>query len=245
MSITVADHFQTYTEGWFDVDSNLPDSIAVYSSGWWEGLDIIPVFFPSASDGRCIEDHEALAIARFIEQYKTKPNLNALLKSLGTEQVQDIEDALCAFYDRLNIDLMVGAQLDGIGQIVGIVRDGKNDEVYRIYIKVKIGANNSQSSIENIITVWKILNGNELVQITEIYPASLQIGSDFLIQPPFDSLIKELLEDVIAAGVRLEGILVFDPDNAFAFDEPINNLNTGGFGDLLVPGIGGLFAGYV
>jgi len=246
MAVELGDYLEEYSGGWFNLSTTIPDSMAVYSGGWWSGFDPAPApVFPSVADEKCLTDIEALGLARLIEQYKNKPNLTAMIKAYITTQFQDLETKGCALYDRLNIDLMEGTQLDNIGTIVGQDRDGQDDPTYRIFIKTKIGANNSQSSVEDIISIWQILTGSDSVKVDELFPATLQISSGFSLAAPYDLLILSLIEDVIAAGVRLEGILVYDPDNAFAFDTSPNNPNTGGFGDLLDSGVGGLFAGFI
>lgn len=245
MAATTCDYIETYTGGWFDLSGDDPESISVYTSGWFCGLETTALFPTSAGDGICIDTHEEDAKNRLIEQYKKKPRIEGLVSALGAKQYQDIEDGICGLFDRLNIDLSEGVQLDGIGQIVGQKRMGASDDVYRLFLKTKVSANNSKSSIEDVISAWTILTGSENIEVKEIFPATVQISSDFNIPSPFDALIKDLLQDILGAGVRLEGILVFDPENAFAFAETPDNPNTGGFGDLNDPNVGGEFARFV
>ena len=248
MAVGLGDYFEEYSEGWFNADVVTPDAMAVYSSGWWAGLDPDPAAtpaLPSVGDTKCISNHEALTLARLIEQYKNKPNITAIIKAYITEQIQDLEDSGCELYDRLNIDLMDGVQLDNIGIIVGQDREGQADSIYRVFLRTKIGVNNSQSSIEDIIQIWQTLTGSDSIEVQELFPATVQLSSSFSIASPYDDLLKSLIEDILGAGVRLEGILVYDPDNAFAFDDSPNDPNTGGFGSLLDLNAGGEFAGYI
>ena len=246
MAVGLGDYFEEYSEGWFNADVITPDGMAVYSSGWWAGFDpaATPVV-PSVGDTKCISNHEELTLARLIEQYKNKPNITAIIKSYITEQIQDIEDAGCGLYDRLNIDLMTGDNLDNIGIIVGQGREGQADSIYRTFLRTKIGVNNSQSSIEDIIQIWQTLTGSDLIEVEELFPATIQLSSAFSLGAPYDDLLKSLIEDILGAGVKLEGIVVYDADNAFAFEDSPNDINTGGFGSLLDLGAGGEFAGYI
>lgn len=59
---------------------------------------------------------------RILEQYRSSPNLIALLKSLVDLPAADLRSTLELFYLRLSIDASVGAQLDRIGDIVGARR---------------------------------------------------------------------------------------------------------------------------
>ncbi|MCK4960818.1 MAG: DUF2612 domain-containing protein, partial [Planctomycetes bacterium] len=57
-------------------------------------------------------------------------NIKKILKSF-IEQVQDIEDSAQPFFDLLEIATQTGAQLDGIGEIVGQPREFFDDVTYR------------------------------------------------------------------------------------------------------------------
>lgn len=60
---------------------------------------------------------------RLLWQYRDKPNILALIRSYLTE-FDEISDVLTALQTRLDIDASIGAQLDGIGEIVGQPRPG-------------------------------------------------------------------------------------------------------------------------
>lgn len=57
-------------------------------------------------------------LARLIWEYQDSPNVRALIASV-LSQFDDIGEAIDDLRTRLDIDLSVGAQLDGIGEIVG------------------------------------------------------------------------------------------------------------------------------
>ena len=62
-----------------------------------------------------ITTHEEDALNRLLQQYKDQPFIKGLLQALFTDQIQSLEEALQAFYSRLNIDTQEGIQLDNIG----------------------------------------------------------------------------------------------------------------------------------
>lgn len=57
--------------------------------------------------------------ARILNQYVASPQLKSLLKGLIDGPSQNIRDVLSQLRGRLDIDAMDGAQLDGIGSIIG------------------------------------------------------------------------------------------------------------------------------
>lgn len=64
------------------------------------------------------QDHQQIAWENWTEQFDGKPNLEALSKSL-LAPASGIQSALKQLYTQRWIDTAVGAQLDGIGAIVG------------------------------------------------------------------------------------------------------------------------------
>ena len=153
-------------------------------------------------------------------------NLKALATALAGNQVQDIEDAMRDFLYGLSIDDSEGDQLDHIGEIVGEERLGKTDALYRIAIKIKIGENTSEGTLEKVITIWRLLAPGDDVIITEDPPAKIDISS-----PTFSGTvaelvyIKERLQNVLSGGVALNQLIVVDPTK-FGFGATMGGFNT-------------------
>ena len=92
---------------------------------------------------------------RRLQQYKEdKPVLESVLTAL-LEQIQDLEDATYAIIDARAIAICTGQQLDNLGTIVDLAREGRDDDEYRTLLYVKIGQNTSQGAGEKIISVYK------------------------------------------------------------------------------------------
>ena len=103
-----------------------------------------------------INDHLQQAINRLISQYRDRPNINALLKTM-VDRIQSVEDTLFDFYGkRLDINVAVGEQLNQIGELVGQDRLGYKDDFYRILIFSKIGINTSQGTVPDLIDIAEI-----------------------------------------------------------------------------------------
>ena len=209
-----------------------------------------------------ITTHNTDALARLLYQYKDSTKLQGLITALFGTQVQELEDALYPLFERLDLDSQEGKQLDGIGSIVGQSRLGLDDDLYRIWIKARIGQNVSEGDIERIISVWKLINSPATtIQLVEHFPAEVALYSDAAIDIVLDltteggadivaeddtgiavnitaymEYIWAFMQKILSAGVKVAYVAVFDPDNAFGF---YGSSHAGGFGDLSNTNAGG------
>lgn len=180
-----------------------------------------------------IIDHTEAAKARLLQQYKGKASIEALLDSLGGQQIQDLEDILFGINSRLDIDASIGVQLNNIGVIVGQPRNGKDDATYRLFLKAKAGRNVSEGDIERVISVWKIITGGAAIQIIENFPAEVELFSDVPVPDALADDAFNLMQDVVAAGVRVVSSII-SPENAFGFEGSVGTL---GFDTIFSQGV--------
>lgn len=166
----------------------------------------------------------AIKANKLLEQYKPKPNINALINALYSDPIEELKSLVAVLYNRFNIDASSGYQLDQIGTIVNQDRLGHDDTEYRMLLKARICKNNSDSTCEAIIAFWKIVTQASYVKVQEIYPARINIITDVDLAADIKDLAIELLQQVVGAGIEVGNIIVYDPD-AFGFGE-----NYGGFG---------------
>lgn len=68
------------------------------------------------------QNHADIAWRNFLAQYGESPKLESVVRALYAP-AQAMQDALRQLYDERWLDTATGAQLDGIGQIVGQTRD--------------------------------------------------------------------------------------------------------------------------
>lgn len=153
--------------------------------------------------------------ADLIEQFRGKPNIEALLRVLETQL-----DELYAFFDDLrdlrNVADAMGNQLDGIGDIVELTRadagslsaianPGQNldDEVYRTFLFYKIWKNTNTCTYPDIIKSFQMFWDLPLYYSEDPdEPATMILSSDIL--KPEDNSYKLLTAPMIkAAGVKL------------------------------------------
>lgn len=187
-----------------------------------------------------IVDHVAQAVARLIEQYKKKPDLEGMVGAF-TAPFQALEDTFQDLETDRSLETSVGVQLDRLGTIVGIARaTNETDDEYRISIKTKIVENISQGEPERLITVYRLLVGASLVYLSELYPGGIGLMSDVdLADQDFINLLFKRIDRIAAAGVRIDYLGSFDPDEPFAM---AGTLPGEGFGTDTDPLIGGKFA---
>lgn len=186
-----------------------------------------------------ITTHVQDSIERLLEQYRGKPRIEGLLTSF-VEQIQDLEDVIHKLPEDLTIATAIGIQLDLIGTIVVQDRLGFSDDIYRSLLQAKIGENVSKSTPEDVMDVVQLLINPTLIHFQEYFPAGYGLAIDKEIDPTLIDFFYERIERVDPAGVRLESLVCFDPDEAFAFDGgPGTAL---GFGDVTDLNVGGVFA---
>jgi hypothetical protein len=187
-----------------------------------------------------ITNHSDQAIARLLSQYQKKPGISGLVGSIVTP-IQDIESALVQLNTLRTLDLAVGALLDGVGKIVGLAREpGDNDTAYRTKLKARIIVNISEGEPENVIAEFQLLTGAQQIILDELFPAGLMMESEHVYanQEEITKIIGLLME-VAPIAVRVDGLITFDPTEAFAMAGSLPGL---GWGDMNDPLVGGKLA---
>jgi hypothetical protein len=172
--------------------------------------------------------HSDEAAGNVLQQFKGKAKLEALLRLLA-DQVQAHEDALHEIpAEGIVIDVAVGAQLDGIGSIVGQPRNGQNDVTYRLFIKAKVLVNTSGGTIEDIVEVFDLLTGLGMtIQLTESF-ATDPAHFDVFLTPALPTGVDGVVVSGLAfraKGASIRGISVFFDEFGIAFDEPLEGFD--------------------
>jgi len=157
--------------------------------------------------------HVDEAVLLPVEQFRGKPKLAAFLTAF-VNQLQELE---AVFFDLMEdrwLDTAVGAQLDGLGEIVGVERLGLDDTDYRAAIRAKIRFNLSSGTIPDNTTILPLLISNSF-EIVEWFPAAFDVVVSDAFTETASVIAKQLSK---AAGVRayLEYTKV-DDDNTFSF----------------------------
>jgi hypothetical protein len=150
-------------------------------------------------------DHVAGALSRLLEQWKGKPNIAALLSSLAGAS-QPIESALQQLLTQRFVTTAIGAQLDVLGSLVGQPRNGLSDADYARYIQARISTNRSSGTIEDLITVARLVlvGTTGLITITPRTVASVEaLITGTAVSDALAAILIAFLEDAHAGGVHL------------------------------------------
>lgn len=124
-----------------------------------------------------ITDHATRAVARLLLHLKDASNLVDMM-GVVNGQVQAYEDAIFPMLQLLDIDAMSGDQLDVIGSILFVGRNGASDANYRIAIRAKIQLIISNGCPDEIIDAFKALTGSTDTDLLEDDLAGYGIWGD-------------------------------------------------------------------
>jgi len=187
-----------------------------------------------------ITTHIVDALSRRIEQYKSKKNIEGMIRAF-VKQIQDLEEVGSELRnERLDLTQTVGVQLDKFGTIVVQEREGFDDVFYRILLQFKIGQNISKGEPAALISTIKLITLASLVHYQNLGFGQVSLSTDGTIDPALINFVFTNMQKVAMAGVRINSIICFDPDEPFSFDGtgPIGL----GFSSLAAPTTGGKFA---
>lgn len=184
-----------------------------------------------------ITDHYERAINRLAEQFKRKPDLLSLIKG-NVDQIQELEYVFDDLKRLRSLNDAAGEQLDGLGDILGLEREGMNDEEYRNALWFQTAVNTSNGEPEMLISVLlRATDATEIIYI-DLPPAGIYMFTNGHTVP---AGLQELMESVAAGGVRLELVSSVGAIEPFAFAEEagIPDPDGLGFGETTFPDEGG------
>lgn len=180
-----------------------------------------------------IDTHVTDALNRLLTQYRGLTYMTGLLSAI-IQQIQNFEDAAypvgsqCQLYNGTTYPA-VGAQLDGIGQLVNLDRNGLTDAEYLLLILGTISANFSDTTWTSMLNTIKLMTQASNISTFNHYPASVSIA---LVDPQIDSslwgLVGNVLQASLGAGINLCYIIVYNPASVFAFSG--GKIQSQGFG---------------
>lgn len=195
-----------------------------------------------------ITTHVDDALERFITQYKGKPRLSALL-SAWVKQVQSAEDVCYQLATLLLLDSAVGDQLDKLGLLVGEERQGRGDELFRVYVKARIRANRSLGTANDILAVMIAIGAVpddppflEYLAAFTLFLASLESTNGETLDP---NAVVAIVRRAKPVGVQF--VVVAPPpgtlaDSTFAFSHVEESDPARGFGHAGSTAYGGVLS---
>ena len=150
-----------------------------------------------------------------IQQFRDKPIIGARL-TIFNAMLQEIADTLVGIGSLKSIDDAVGMQLDNIGGVLGVIRNGLSDSDFRVVLSVQILLNHSCGEPSSLIRAARMLTNPAKVLYSEYYPAHVVIGLS--IPQSIPSNMMQVLQSVKAGGVGLTVVSAVDDADVFRFD---------------------------
>lgn len=143
-------------------------------------------------------------------------NLTALIRAY-VAQIQELEGVMFELRDARAVGTAVGAQLDGLGGIIGEDRLGRDDDTYRIAIQSRIDNNSSNGTIEDLLDLIKTASGGDkTVRLSESFPAHFDAE---IVEATDVSSTRIALFIRTARGAGIRGLLyLHEVDPPFGFD---------------------------
>lgn len=125
------------------------------------------------------QDYTQVYKLLILQYLKDAENINKIFEIKGLRRNEQ-EALFFSILDHYYLDTAIGAQLDIIGKIVGIQRDGRTDDNYRILIRLKQKINNSSGNIQILIDTIRILFSATFVHYIRIdeEPATINLFQD-------------------------------------------------------------------
>ena len=133
--------------------------------------------------------------------------------------VQELEGEFNKLLDLRTLALAFGEQLDGLGSLLGITRDGDDDETYRVALAWKAAVNASNGTVEDILRAAATIESVTQVQLLEFFPAHVNV---YFHGEVISARLRQMLKQMPREGVGLtitsaESLrpLVFGPDGGW------------------------------
>lgn len=154
-------------------------------------------------------DHAAAALKRLPQQFKGKPQIEALLKIL-VKPAQELEDVFWTLaYERTiakAVELGLDSILDLVGKLVGEPRDGKVNADYARFINARIVARRSSGLTETLIKVSKLVINDPAatIYVQNRGNATVEVAvTGIALDDSIAAILIKFLRASVSAGVRV------------------------------------------
>jgi hypothetical protein len=98
-----------------------------------------------------------------------------------------------------------GDALDMLGALVGEARQGRSDDVYRVWILARAGVNRSNGKPEELLAIMRLVCDSTIeIALLEFYPATIQIRLTGAMTATLAAQVAGLMSSAKAQGVALE-----------------------------------------
>lgn len=196
-----------------------------------------------------ITDYLAQTQALEMQQYKGTPRFNAIIAAI-VAQCQFLETQLFAVNSGRTLYGSVGEQLDELGTLFDVARNGLTDDEYRLFIIGAIAEQNSNTTIQTILNVTLLLFRPQVVLLFETFPAEIELDLYVVgLETDLWHLVYPMIQKSLGGGIKLGSVVTGDLTSPFRFSDALaGTIPPGasqGFSDALNPGAGGGLLGNV
>jgi hypothetical protein len=160
--------------------------------------------------------HVQEAKRRLIEQLKGHLRTEGLIAA-NASRAQTVEDVAWQLFEGRWLAKAEGAQLDGIGELIGEPRNGKSDQAYMLYMRARILVNVSSGTGDQLLEVLAMVTGAENLSYHEYYPAAQVLTVHDRLDVDI-AAVADILRQTRAAGVDTQ--IIYSPQEdveTFAF----------------------------
>lgn len=178
-----------------------------------------------------INDHVLQALDRLLQQYRGMVRIEGIISSL-VEQIQDLENAFYPLDQYRQLQFAYGAQLDGLGQIIGLSRNGLSDSEYFILLLGTISENNSDTTAAALLNIVQTV-----FQATSVFiktpnspgegplgatpPATVAFGiGNPTIDPSLYPVVEQIILNSLGAAISITYLSTFNAQRAFSTAGP-------------------------
>jgi hypothetical protein len=134
-------------------------------------------------------------------EYRNSPNFNKWLQAV-LNIANDISNCLASMSSAFDIDYAIGAQLDILGQIIGVGRTVPfqpsngvspvlDDTTYRLLLRATIFNNSWDGTIGSLYPIWSQLFPGGRITIVD----NQNMTADVIITGNFNSIISDLISN--------------------------------------------------
>ncbi len=154
--------------------------------------------------------------------FSNKKNSLAMVTAM-LDEVKELEDELFKFLsDFSSLDSMYGFMLDNVGAWIGVAREDRDDNDYRVAIYTQAFINSSRGRPRDVIGFLRQVTNSGRIAITPLYPAGFQVAID---GDDIPETLEDTLGEVAAAGVTIDIVLNNSGGRYFGLkdgDAPLN-----------------------
>lgn len=133
--------------------------------------------------------------------------------------IQELEGEFQKLGDLRTLALAFGEQLDRLGELLGLTRDGDDDDTYRIALAWKAAVNVSNGTVEDMLHMASTIESITQVQLLETFPAHMVVYfHGEMISARLRRLLKQMPREGIGVSATSAESLrpfVFGPDGGW------------------------------